>query len=365
MNLWMDLACAASSDPTWRDRYIEQAKALLPSESKTPSQLGNEIQIFSNYAREVGRLSDIGEALGALGKARDLADRIRTLSERVPMYCEIAEAGAAGGFIVDADLLFKEARSLVPSHMTGPLGSKAKDLRGFLIAQWLSSVAKALTKAIGQGGMNQRDVGILRTWSDWVIDPSNRDANWAVPAKDGGEMLLAQLNRTEDSDEVKRAQSIAAGWRAQFDHTCPHEQRKHLMEVCDNSVLAITSPTVRTKTHRDLAVMEAYASFYDRRRAYYALYRTRIIGASAKKDDVIHRIGTAFARNYLTAMADAKPDARMHLDLFLSTIGDCAESHTSSYIALASLVRCFPEAARTVDAVLTRRSILEAGSDDE
>ncbi|HWZ94591.1 MAG TPA: hypothetical protein VNW30_05295 [Opitutaceae bacterium] len=348
--LWSDLAKAATPNPKWRARITNHISVQADAADSRNVPIGAKIQIFINYACLAADFGDSDRSGKALIAAEQLTrNRIYGLCRKVNALCDVAEASARCGFPEEAERIFTEAKKLIPnSDGERPLGVKPKMLRPHLAAGWLLSVAKALTYQ-----SPPKHWFPFVVWSETLMDPVRCWKDWKKSPE--WEEGLEDLLTREDKGDFFRATAIANAWRALFDQKF-HSDKRYLWNTVRDSLQKIGDPSTWARAQRDIAIMEAKADLVDAGRAKYALRRTQMLGSSIDKDDVIHRVGSAFSENYAKDKRTA--DSERHRIAFLLTVPDSAESFSSTYLMLANLVRLFPEHTKQVESVLRRRGLV-------
>ena len=352
MLLWSDLAKAAAilpSNTTWRARFVGEALNLADRALNTPAlSLSVKIQTIINYAALAAEFDDKHRAANALRDATEIARSINTLTRRVAALCDIAEINAKCSFVEQAGIKLREAADLIPGRDGGQLlGTKPDMLRPHLAARWLLGTAKALAHQAPPTG----NMVPLQHWSDCVLDPRRFLMDWDVTSRPGKSLL--DIMSRDDFDDFHRARAIAGAWRALFDRSA--RNKGELWQIVTDSLAAIGGPATWARAQRDLAMIEARADRVDQGRGRYALRRARRLSTSFNKEDVLHRVGSVFAKNYIEEQG--RPDPARHRRAFLTTVPDCAESFSSTFLMLANVVRLFPEHTRKIDEVLERRRI--------
>ena len=340
----LDLSRIATPDSSmpllgmlWQERFVAEAKKVLTDQQQGAPK--EEATLRAAFARAAYKRGESKDAVRhELIKAAERITISRSRQDRVTALCEVAEAAAACYQFDLANELFCEASMEIPAPKSRqPFGMKVKKVHPYLVAEWLSGLAKAVSRLPDQGYWQAH-------WSDWV----QKDM----------EFYEEELRREPDAyAEACRAYAVACGWRALFDEKDHRTDKGDLWAKVNNCLREVDDkPAVKARTLRDLAILEAKKARTEPGRIRYALRRIGELAEGFDKDDVLHRIGAVFADNALDAKTAEERDH--HLRAFLIVLPVCAEYVGATYLMLAKLVRLFPESAPAILAALKRRNIV-------
>jgi hypothetical protein len=310
----------------WQTSFLRKANYLL---ARFSSGL-KKAELTALCAREAYRRSaERNEYLSFLESAEQESHLANSLTHHIAGLCEVAEAAAECREFRLADRLLQEAKDKMPNAKNSRLGMKVTMVRPYLIADWLSSLAKATSRL------------------PWAGEPQ---ASWAKQASDRGQ--LNEVGQTHDSyQDALRAFAVAKAWRALFNQNAEKDVDA-LWQSIEETLQELADPPTKARALRDLAILEAYAGRTD-----HALRRIERLADGFDKDDVLHRVGAIFANRALTA--NSPPVRDVNQRAFLEVLPPSAEYFGSTYLMLARLVRLFPGNASDMHNILKRRGLLE------
>jgi hypothetical protein len=171
-----------------------------------------------------------------------------------------------------------------------------------------------------------------------------------------GDGLLNELKGEPDAcHQAYRAFVATAAWQALFDQDYQGDKGLLWREI-HGTKDDIGDPSIKARTLRDLAVLEASADRIDP-----ALRRISEMALGFDKDDVLPRVGAIFVRGALDVM-NLEVGER-HLRAYLQVLPPSAEYFSAAYLMLAKLVRLFPRSAIAIQGVLIRRRLADTESE--
>lgn len=324
------ISSAGARDSSWMDEAMIEARRLC----ELPLPGSAEVERLTIFARACFRIHYPGWQ-DALNRALAVARTRETLTERIQALGEVAEAAAVCREYRRADEIFGEAERVIPRADADARGMKVKMMRPHLLAELMSSLAKALSQVT------------YEVWADHYA------VNWANGAQNAD--WLAETRRHPSAhDTASRARAVAVAWQRLFvgprsnKAVAPHGGT-------DQGLRHIVDPSVLMRTHRDIAVLEAHADRLAPEAGHLedALDRIALMANGVDKDDVLHRVGAVLAEHATASVGT--PDFLRYRRAFLRILPHAAEYYGATYLMLARLVRLHPESGPSISDLNRRR----------